>query len=137
MTLERHQFIQRDLEILFSQIDANELSSLRQSTICITGGAGFFGCWLAEVILFLNQNYNFQTKIIIYDRDIESLKLKAPHIVSSPDVVLQRSDVKYLVELPKDVHYIVHAAGQPSSRDHVSHPVETMSGIAIGIESVL
>lgn len=137
MSLHSYNFIQQDLNSLFSENNPQELEALKNSTICITGGAGFMGTWLSEVIFYLNENKNFNTKVVVLDRDIEKIKQCSPHLFNSSHFQFQRIDVRYLVELNKDINYIIHAAGLPDSRNHISNPVDVMSSIAIGTETVL
>jgi dTDP-glucose 4,6-dehydratase len=137
MSLKKVQFIEEDLQKLFKHTDTTKLEKLRNSKIAITGGAGFIGTWLLEVIHFLNNNFDYKISAIIFDRDFERLKGHAPHLHDNPNFEMKRSDVRYLVELPKDTNYLIHAAGVPDNRTHLSNPVDVMSTLAIGVEQVL
>ncbi len=137
MSLQSFNFIEEDLMDLFSKVKPDELQLLKNSTVCITGGSGFVGTWLCEIIYFLNENHNYNTTVLVLDRDIEKAKNNSPHLFNSKWFQYQRVDVRYVLDLPKDVTHIVHAAGLPDSRNQISNPVDVMSSIAIGTESVL
>lgn len=137
MSIQQYNFIQKDIKDLFSVVKVAELESLKNSSVCIPGGSGFVGTWITEIINYLNTEFKFNTKVIIIDRDIEKIKARSPHLLNSKLIELQRSDIRYLVELPKDTNYIVFAAGFPSSHDHTSSPVDVMNSSAMGIDSAL
>lgn len=137
MSLQTFNFIQEDLKALFTQVKPQDLELLKGSHVAITGGTGHVGTWICEVIHFLNENFDFNTRVFVLDRDIEKAKNGVPHLVNSNKFDFQRTDIRYLVELPKSINYVIHAAGLPDSRDHVSNPVEVMSGIALGTEAIL
>jgi dTDP-glucose 4,6-dehydratase len=137
MSLQSFNFIQEDLKDLFSKVKPDELSALKNEHVCITGGAGFVGSWLSEVIHYLNENYKFNTSVLIIDRNLDNVKKLAPHLLNSKMFNFKKADIRYLVDLPKEVSYVIHAAAFPDSRDHVTTPVEVMSTIALGTEATL
>lgn len=137
MILQQYNFVQEDLKNLFSQVAPEDLELLKGQTVCISGGTGFLGTWLSNTINYLNENYNFQTKVFVIDRDIEKVQKNSPHLLNSKFFEFKRTDTRYLVELPRDINYIIHAAGSPDTREHLSHPIEVMSTIANGTEAIL
>jgi dTDP-glucose 4,6-dehydratase len=137
MNLKQYNFVQEDLKNLFSKVEFKDLEGIKGSTVCISGGAGFVGTWLSNTIHYLNENHGFQTKVFIFDRDVEKIQKNCPHLLNSKFFEFKRSDTRYLVELPREVNYIIHAAGSPDAREHLSHPVDVMSTIANGTEAVL
>lgn len=137
MILQQYNFVQEDLKNLFSAVESAELEPLRGNTVCISGGAGFVGTWLSNIIHYLNEHHGFQTKVFIIDRDVEKVQKNSPHLLNSNFFEFKRTDTRYLVELPRDINYIIHAAGSPDTREHVSHPIEVMSTIANGTEAIL
>ena len=137
MILKQYNFVQEDLKNLFTAIKPSELDHLKGSTVCISGGTGFVGTWLSNIIHYLNENYEFQTKVFIIDRDIEKVQKTSPHLLNSKFFEFKRTDTRYLVELPREVNYIIHAAGSPDTREHISYPIEVMSTIANGTEVIL
>lgn len=135
--IQQFNFIQEDLKNLFKANSVNDLAVLKGSSVMITGGAGFMGLWLSNVIYYLNENHDFNTKVYVIDRDIEKAKTQAPHLFNSSLFDFKRTDTRYLVELPREINYIVHAAGSPDSREHATYPVDVMTTIATGTENLL
>jgi isopropylmalate/homocitrate/citramalate synthase len=101
MSIKQFNFIQKDIKDLFESIKISELDGLKNSSLCIPGGAGFVGTWISEIINFLNTEHKFNTKVTVIDRDIEKIKKRAPHLLNSKLFDFQRSDIRYLVELLK------------------------------------
>lgn len=113
------------------------LSALQGECIFITGGTGFVGTWLTELVAFLNDTYNFNTKLILLSGRSHSFSAKAPHLARRKDVVLVEQDIRSLLDIPSDVSWIIHAAANPDNRLHASDPLKTMDVIVKGTESVL
>jgi len=90
---------------------------LRNAHIYITGGTGFLGAWLLELIGGLNDQFDFKIKATIAGRSFEKFRLKHPHLVKRKEFTFQSVDVRNLAELPHDTTHIIHAAAT-SNRDH-------------------
>lgn len=113
------------------------LSSLKGECLLITGGTGFMGTWLAEIITFLNDNHSFGTKLILLSQNAYNFSAKASHLATRNDIVLIEKDVRNLIELPEEVTYLIHAAANPDSRQHSSDPLRVTEVITKGTENVL
>lgn len=109
------------------------LEKLRDSHILITGGTGFVGRWLTETINLLNQEYNLNIQLYLLARN-------EPKILAfKEDLNLHfiKSDIRNLKEIPSSIQYIVHAAGSPDSREHVSNPIRTLDIFYKGTQNIL
>lgn len=112
-------------------------SNLRNDVVVITGGTGFVGTWLAGLIAFLNDHHAFNIQIILIAKHIDNFKTTRPHLANRTDVKLIAADVRYLHELPTETNWLIHAAGTPDNRMHSTYPLDTMSVIANGTQSIL
>jgi nucleoside-diphosphate-sugar epimerase len=90
---------------------------LRNSHIYITGGTGFLGTWLLELICGLNDEFDFKIRATIASRSMKKFAANFPHLVKRKEFVFQATDVRNLAELPHDTTHIIHAAAT-SNRDH-------------------
>lgn len=117
--------------------NANKLQDLKNDTVVITGGTGFMGTWLTEMISLLNDEHGFNTQVILISRSTDHFSATRPHLSNRKDVTLIKSDVRSLVELPKKTNWLIHAAANPDNRFHTSNPIDTMSIIADGTSTVL
>ena len=120
-----------------AQEEIASLDALRKSTILISGGSGFMGCWLCEMANFLNEAHDAAIRVYVVARDKEKFGEKIGHIASRPWLEFIRCDVRNLVDLPRDVNYVIHAAATPDNRVHTSNPIETMVTIAEGTGALL
>jgi len=133
---EHRDIIHKDCE----QVTANSvdlLSALRGQCILITGGTGFVGTWLAELIAFLNDNYDFSTQLILLSGRANNYSTKAPHLAIRNDITLIERDIRSVVDIPDEVGWIIHAAGNPDNRLHASDPLRTIHVIVKGTDTIL
>lgn len=136
MRSEDRDIIHKDCE----QVTANSvdlLSALRGQCILITGGTGFVGTWLAELIAFLNDNHNFSTQLILLSGRANNYSAKAPHLAIRNDITLIERDIRSVVDIPDEVGWIIHAAGNPDNRLHASDPLRTIHVIVKGTDTIL
>lgn len=113
------------------------LSKLKGECIFITGGTGFMGTWLVEMVTFLNDIYSFNARLILLSDRATNFSAKAPHLAMRKDVELVERDIRNLIEIPEEVTYIIHAAANPDNRMHASDPLKTMDVISRGTDAVL
>lgn len=135
MATKQHRLITEDLARIYPSL-SEKLVPLSGSKILVTGGAGFMGSWLCELVSYLNRKEKLDIKLYVLDRDQDAFVQRLSHLKSDA-VEFIRSDVRSLVEIPRDVNYVIHAAGTPDSRFHASSPFETMTAIAEGTANVL
>lgn len=117
--------------------DISWLDVLRDEYLLITGGTGFVGTWLVELLTFLNDHYGLRIKITLLSSRANDFLGKAPHLASRPDVSLVQQDVRNIVDFSKDVGWIIHAAGNPDNRQHASDPLQVIRVITQGTYAVL
>ena len=113
------------------------LDDLKNQKIFIAGGTGFIGTWIAEFIAFLNDNYQFNTSLILLARNTESFKEVKTHLSSRKDIRLISNDIRNIHEIPEDISYVIHAAASPDNRNHVSNPIETIAAITKGTDNLI
>src|SRR5215208_5237311 len=53
---------------------------LRGARVFVTGGTGFFGCWLLETFLWANDRLKLDATMVVLTRDTHAFGRKAPHI---------------------------------------------------------
>jgi len=122
-------------EVVGSSPDA--LAPLRNRLVFVTGGTGFVGTWIAEMIAYLNDRHGFGTELLLMSRDPEAFRRRSPHLAARPEIRLISADVRNLVDLPADVNFIVHAAATPDNRQHMSTPLAVMDTISRGTANLL
>lgn len=128
--------VKKDCEEVIEQSIAT-LDKLKNQMLYITGGTGFVGTWLAEFVTCLNDDFNFNTELVLVARDTESFKAKVPHLALRKDIQLISTDVRNINVIPENVTYIIHAAATPDNRQHMSDPLNVMENITKGTSALL
>ncbi len=126
--------IQNDCEIAVSINKLAALEHLKNSALIVTGGSGFLGSWISEVVIYLNESHAFNIKLYLLSRNPKVLdnRISAKNYVN-----LIEEDVLDVCELPKDVNYVIHAAADPDNRTHSKDPLSVINTIAQGTNNVL
>ena len=114
-------------------------AALARQHIAVTGGTGFLGTWIAELVAALNDQYQLGIALDLYARNISEWPHKYPHLAGRADIRLRSQDVRSSFEFAKNTSYVIHAAGIPNNRVHASDPLRvfqtTVSGIANALEA--
>ena len=112
-------------------------SEVRGQRIFITGGTGFFGCWLLESFLYANRAEDLGARVTVLTRDPTSFAKKAPHLVSDPALTLLTGDVRDFPFPEGEFRYVLHAATEASAKQAAESPVEMLDTILRGTERTL
>ena len=126
----------RDLDMIADQT-APLWEKVRGQQIFITGGTGFFGCWLVESFCDANRRLNLDAKVTILTRDPEGFAKKCPHLASDPAVSLLRGDVRNFEFPAGEFRYVIHAATEARARQAAEAPLEMLSTIIDGTARTL
>lgn len=84
--------------------------ALRGARLFVTGGTGFFGCWLLETLLWANDHLTLDASVVVLTRDANAFGRKAPHLASHPSVTLRTGDVCALEPGGETFTHVIHAA---------------------------
>ena len=127
----------QDLELIHSQT-TGLWDEVRGERIFITGGTGFFGCWLLESFAFINRREHLGAQATVLTRDPIAFASKCPHLASDPAITLHAGDVRDFAFPDGEFRYVIHAATESSARQGtVAPPLETLRTIVRGTEHVL
>jgi len=113
------------------------LAALKGKRLFITGGTGFLGAWLLEVLRVLNEDYDFRTKATVYSRNSKSFAEQWPHLGSCDWIRFQDGDIRYLAEIPRDTNFVIHAAALADRRLFSSQPTAVAETNSLGTARVL
>jgi dTDP-glucose 4,6-dehydratase len=83
---------------------------LRGRRIFITGGTGFFGCWLLETFAFANNQLNLDAKLTALTRNPDLFRNKTPHLAAHPAIALLEGNVRDFEFPAGEFSHVVHAA---------------------------
>jgi nucleoside-diphosphate-sugar epimerase len=110
---------------------------LRGERVFITGGTGFFGCWLVESFCFVNHLLGLGAEATILTRNPEAFAQKCPHLASDTAVTLQAGDVRSFSFPEGEYTYVIHAATEASAKQAAEAPLAMLSTIIAGTERTL
>src|SRR3984957_5520962 len=110
---------------------------VRGSRIFLTGGTGFFGCWLVESFCFVNNLLGLGAVATILTRNPEAFAQKCPYLASDSAVTLHAGDVRSFAFPRGEYQYVIHAATEASAKQALEAPLEMLSTIIAGTERTL
>lgn len=112
-------------------------NELRGQRLFLTGGTGFFGCWLVESFCHVNRQLGLEAEITILTRDPAAFAARCPHLVADPSVTLHKGDVRNFAYPEGDFAYVIHAATEARARQAREAPLDMLSTMVAGTQRVL
>lgn len=110
---------------------------LRDQQLFLTGGTGFFGCWLLETFCHINAQLQLNARATVLSRSPQAFALKAPHLAADPAVTLLPGDVRSFDFPSGTFRFVLHAATEASAKQAAEAPLEMLSTILAGTERTL
>ena len=110
---------------------------LRGQQLFITGGTGFFGCWLLESFIWANEKLKLNARATVLTRSPEAFQIKAPHLAGNEAISLLQGDIRNF-DFPKtSFSHIIHAATESSTRLNDENPLLMLDTIIEGTRHTL
>jgi dTDP-glucose 4,6-dehydratase len=107
---------------------------LRGRRLFITGGTGFFGCWLLESFAWANEKLGLNASVLVLTRNPGAFQAKAPHLAGHPAIQFHPGDVRDFQFPEGEYCHVIHA-GTTSSAP--VEPAEMCDTIVQGTRRVL
>jgi UDP-glucuronate decarboxylase len=120
-------------EIISQDIDTIKSAAkgecFRGKKVLVTGGAGFIGSWLCDVLV------DFDADVTALD-DLSTGKMEnIDHLSKKKSFKFIKSDVCKF-QSPEKFDFILHMAGHASPDEYQAHPIETLQTSALGTFSM-
>jgi nucleoside-diphosphate-sugar epimerase len=112
-------------------------NQLRGQRIFITGGTGFFGCWLLESFCYVNRQLDLKSHATVLTRDPVAFAKKCPHLAAESSLTFLAGDVRTFAFPAGDFPYVIHAATEASAKQAAEQPFEMLTTIVEGTARVL
>jgi nucleoside-diphosphate-sugar epimerase len=110
---------------------------LRGQRIFLTGGTGFFGCWLVESFCHANRTRGLNAEITILTRNPSAFQQKCPHLAADASVTLHVGDVRTFNFPSGEFAYVIHAATETKAKSSADKHLKMFSTIVAGTERTL
>jgi dTDP-glucose 4,6-dehydratase len=110
---------------------------MRNKRIFITGGTGFFGCWLLESFSHINRRLGLNAYATVLTRDPARFVKKCPHLAADPALAFHEGDVRKFSFPEGNFEYIIHAATEASAKQAAENPLDMLTTIIDGTERIL
>ncbi len=110
---------------------------MRGRRIFITGGTGFFGCWLLESFLAANQAFDLRAQAVVLTRSPEQFQARSPHLANSGSVEMLAGDVRDFSFPAGEFPFVIHAATESVPKQKACDPEEMRSTIVDGTRRCL
>lgn len=112
-------------------------NDLKSAQIFITGGTGFFGKWLLESIVAMNDLCGLDIQSTILTRNPEHFLNKMPHFCNRNDLVFVQGDVINFALHPQPFTHVIHAATAASVALSSENPLLMLDTVVQGTRRVL
>jgi nucleoside-diphosphate-sugar epimerase len=103
----------------------------------MTGGTGFVGAWLLQVIQRANDKLNSRIELVVLTRDPVLARQQAPHVFNRPDTTLVGGDVSNFTAPVGKLDLCLHAATDVGDRLKAGDPLRVFDSIVLGTRRML
>lgn len=109
----------------------------RGRSFFVTGGTGFFGCWLVESFCDINRALDLGAQMVVLTRNRERFAAKCPHVLRDAAVVMHEGDIRDFEFPDRRFDYVIHAATDTSAKIAAQAPEEIFATIVDGTRRAL
>ena len=119
--------IEKDVDQVLSQLREDVFKGKR---ILVTGGAGFLGSWLCEILVRMG------AKVVCLDNLSTGRIENITKLLKNKNFTFIKTDINEWQPEEK-FDYIIHGASLPSPEDYMEKPLETMLPNSLGLLNLL
>src|SRR3989338_10814190 len=100
-------------------------------TVLITGGAGFLGSHLCD--LMLSKGF----RVICMDNFVTGNRENIKHLMNKKNFTFIEHNVTNHIDIKEDIDYILHFASPASPIDYLKIPIQTLKANSLGTHNAL
>lgn len=112
----------------------DDLISLKNANLFLTGGTGYIGKWLLESFLYANKQFDLNARITLLSRNPDQFISDFPHLASDPSLSFISGDIRNFNFPEEKFNYVIHAATDVVA---MNSPLETFDVILNGTKRTL
>ena len=121
-------------EDILQIINDTDMSKLKNKNILITGASGMIGSYVANVLIVLNDKFNYNIGIYLLVRNENKLE---KYVTDRKDTKILVQDVIDEIKIDDDMDYIFHTASPASPLIMKNKPFETNIANTVGTYQTL
>jgi dTDP-glucose 4,6-dehydratase len=125
-----------DLDLVLSLTPAF-WSQYAGSRLLITGGTGFIGSWLVQVVQRANDRLESQLELLVLTRNPGRARQQSPHLFERADTRLVAGDVSTLAVPVGALDLCIHAAAEVGNPHRADQPLQVFDTIVQGTRRML
>lgn len=114
----------RDVELILSHLNG---TYFQDHKILITGGAGFLGSWMCDVLVRQG------AEVICLDNLSSGLKSNISHLMNLDKFQFIEHDISEPISLDKELDLVIHMASRASPFEFEYYPIEILKANTIGL----
>jgi len=112
-------------------------SRFDRARLFVTGGTGFVGSWLLEVVQRANRVGASRIETVVLSRDPDRARAVAPHLFNAPGITLVKGDVTNFEADVGTIDVCIHAATDVADPDKTADALRIFDAGVIGTRRVL
>ncbi len=105
--------------------------SFRGKTLLVTGGAGFLGSWICEILI------NKGASVICLDNLSSGLRSNIEHLVGKDNFEFVERDVTEPLHFEEKIDVVLHLASRASPFEFEHYPIEILKANTLGTLNIL
>lgn len=105
--------------------------SFENRTVVVTGGAGFLGSWICDILVKQG------AKVIVLDNLSSGLENNITHLLNEENFKFVKHDVSEPFELDEKIDLIMHLASRASPLEFDKYPIEIIRANTLGTMNML
>ena len=110
---------------------------LRGARLFVTGGTGFFGCWMLESFAWACDVLDLNASMTVLTRCAKRFRAKAPHLAAHPAIRLLEGDTRSFDFPEGRFTHVIHAAADATPALCQERPLLVLDTIVDGTRRVL
>ena len=118
--------IQEDVVEILQRLKKHTIS-FEDRTVLVTGGAGFLGSWICEILVKQN------ARVLCVDNLASGLQTNIHHLVPLENFEFLKHDISQPLFFNEPIHIILHLASRASPFEFAKFPIQILKANTLGI----
>ncbi|MET0572408.1 MAG: NAD-dependent epimerase/dehydratase family protein [Pedobacter agri] len=110
---------------------------VKDKTIFISGGTGFFGIWMQLSFIHINRKLGLNSKLILLTRNKHRFLFNYPWLNGYNEIEFIEGDITNFEFISDKVDYIIHAATEASVKLNLEEPLTMFDTVVNGTRRIL